>query len=87
MSAEGYSENFLVREGDLYTSAGTKIPVEDVAIDSTFRIESDSDPTHQSVIYALSCAKIGLKGTIVNSFGTYSEPEKDRLMQKLGAEV
>ncbi|MCB0420113.1 MAG: hypothetical protein KDD61_03905 [Bdellovibrionales bacterium] len=83
LKTEGYEDNLLIQNGTLRSESGQSLNVSDTAIDQTYRIEDDSDPTHQTVIYAVTCKNPNIKGIIINSFGPISEPEKDQIIEQL----
>ncbi len=53
----------------------------EVIIEATIRIEDDSDPNNQFILYGLRCAQNGPKGLVINGFGSQAEMEKDPLIQ------
>lgn len=53
-------------------------------IDRFFRIEGDdSSPNDSAILYAISSDKYGLKGTMVNAYGAYSNSISDEMLAKL----
>jgi hypothetical protein len=83
LKSDGYIDDLNIRKGSLYSSENYMLPIKNVRIDKTCRIEDDSDPTHQTVVYALSCEKPDVKGVLINSYGPYSEPDKDMLIDEI----
>jgi hypothetical protein len=47
-----------------------------------FRFEGDSDPADMTVVYALE-ANDGVKGTVIDAFGTYSNPKLSEFLRKV----
>lgn len=79
----GYKCNFTIKEGHLYYDEKNRIESDHIHLDNTFRIEDDSDPNSQTVIYAISSNLPDVKGVVVDSFGLYSDPEKIKFVQSL----
>ncbi len=82
LSAQGYTANLLVKDGHLF-SDHTELNLSKSQIDGTYRVESDSDPTHQSIIYSITCSDPPIKGVVVNSHGRLGDKEKHDLIEKL----
>ena len=77
---QGYTINFSVSEsGRLLSGDSEALPDSQVDVDSVYRIEDDSAPTSQAVIYAISLAS-GKKGVLVDSYGAQSDPAKDKFI-------
>jgi len=84
LKKQGYSEDFnLMEEGLGYRNGQYKITPEDFAVDEFYRFEGESDPGDESIVYAISSPKYGLKGVLVTAFGIYSETDTDKIMEKL----
>lgn len=89
LKSNGYNLDFRVDDkGCLaYSLPSSKnsgrLNATDAIIDSTHRIESDSDPTHQTVVYAISSKEENLKGVLINSFGPYSESDKNSIIEQI----
>lgn len=81
----GYTEDFNLCQYCLECREGEyKIFHDEFLIDKTFRFEGDdSSPESSSILYAISSSKNGLKGTLVNSFGIYSDDIADEMLFKL----
>ena len=47
---KGYTANLSVDHGDVKAGANQRLPLSCLKIDETYRIEDDSDPTHQNII-------------------------------------
>jgi quercetin dioxygenase-like cupin family protein len=56
---------------------------EEFVVDRHFRFEGPSDPGDEAVVYAISSEKHGLKGTLVNGYGIYSDATSDAMLQAL----
>ena len=70
----GFTAEFVIENGGLRV-AGTdrRLRPEEVSIRDYYRFEGTSDPSDESVIYAVE-ARDGTKGTLVDAFGTYADP-------------
>jgi hypothetical protein len=55
---------------------------DDFEVTEVYRFEGMTDPDDQSVLYALE-SKDGIKGTLVNGYGLYSDGATDELIAKL----
>lgn len=81
---EGYIEDFNLRQDCLECRNGQfKIFADEFKVDDYYRFEGPSDPADNSILYAISSDKYGLKGVLVNAYGIYSEPVVDEMMEKL----
>ncbi len=49
-------------------------------IENTFRFDVQSDPDDQSVLYAIHCKRLNIKGILLNSYGLYHEPETSKIL-------
>ena len=81
---QGYTEDFNLKWNKLDCSSGQcEILHDEFEIDEFHRFEENTDPSEQSVIYAISSKKYGLKGILINAYGVYAEPMTDELLAKL----
>ena len=81
---EGYVEDFNMKQNCLECRNGEyKVFARDFEIDEYFRFEGMSDPDDNSILYAISSKKYGLKGQLVNGYGIYSEEITDEMLEKL----
>lgn len=81
---EGYVEDFNLKENCIECQFGRyRIQHHEFEIDKFFRFEGETDPADESILYAISSEKYGLKGVLVNGFGIYSDPLADEMMKKL----
>ena len=55
-------------------------------IENTFRFDVQSDPDDQSVLYAVHCKKLNIKGILLNSYGLYHEPETSKILMNIQTE-
>ncbi len=52
-------------------------------IDEFYRFEGTSDPADMSIVYAISSEELGIKGLIVNAFGTYASGVVNKMVSRL----
>jgi hypothetical protein len=84
---EGFTEHFAVR-GDRLVGfeTGTLFAAEDVLIRGVERFEGISDPDDMSVLYAIE-SHSGIRGTLTDAFGVYSNPVVSDFMNKVESEL
>lgn len=85
LKAQGYVEDFNLKENCIECRSGQfKVFHNEFEIEKTFRFEEDdSSPENSSILYAISSEKYGLKGTMINSYGIYSDTIADEMLNKL----
>ncbi|MDP3556535.1 MAG: phosphoribosylpyrophosphate synthetase [Bacteroidota bacterium] len=84
LKKEGYTEDFNLRKNCIECRDGHyKIFHNEFVIDKYFRFEADTDPTEQSIIYAISSEKYNLKGILINGYGIYSDPITNEMLETL----
>lgn len=75
LKRRGFTHDFEIKEGKLYSlEADVALEPKDVAIVEYHRFEGESSAGDMSVVYAIESKK-GLKGTIVDAYGTYANAE------------
>ncbi len=52
-------------------------------IDEVYRFEGNSDPTDETIVYAISSEDGTVKGILVNAYGPYSDTASEELVSKL----
>ncbi len=70
---DGYTENMKVTRQGMYAGTSKKIygPGE-VRIADFYRFEGESDPADGAILYLIE-TNDGLKGTLVDAYGTYAD--------------
>lgn len=77
LKEEGYTHEFDVKEGKLIEPyIDISFDSIDIAVDNFYRFEGISDPSDSSILYAIT-TQSGLKGTLVDAYGTYSDEATD----------
>ena len=71
---DGFKEDFKATSGGLRSLSNDKLYAPDqVRVINSFRFEGFSDPDDNAVLYLLE-TNDGLKGTLVDAYGTYADP-------------
>jgi len=75
LEKDGYTESFSIVEGDLNClSCDKKYKPSEIKIVNFFRFEGETDPEDSSIMYVIEAAD-GMKGTIVDAYGAYADPD------------
>jgi hypothetical protein len=73
LCAQGYDSEFQITdEGLKYLKTGDVFQPGDIKIIEHQRFEGMSDPDDMAILYVIQ-TKSGLKGTVVDAFGTYGD--------------
>jgi len=84
LKKDGYDMDFNIREECIVCHENnTVLSPDDFEIDKVYRFEGESNPDDAAVVYAISSPTYGVKGTLVNGYGIYTDEGSDRLMKKL----
>ena len=86
LNARGYAVDFQIhaeQECLLCDIKDIQLSPEEFFIDETYRFEGNTDPGDEMVIYAISSEKYGIKGTVVNAFGIYSDSNVSKIVERL----
>jgi len=80
LTRRGFTEDFRVVDGRLRAiRVGETVRPEDLVIREYHRFEGVSDPDDMAIVYGVE-ARNGLRGTVVDAFGVYSDPALGALM-------
>jgi hypothetical protein len=80
LEQEGFTQHFTVRNHVLRsTDTGHTFGPRDIDIRQFARYEGVSDPDDMSIVYAIE-SHDGARGTLVDAFGTYSDPAVTEFM-------
>ncbi len=83
LEKRGYTHNFnLECDCIVCKSIDLKLNPEEFEITEYYRFEGESDPDDSEIVYAIT-SKDGVKGTLVNGYGIYSDDISDELLSKL----
>lgn len=84
LRSQGYTEDFNVAYNCLECRSGSiQLPPDEFQIDGFYRFEGQTDPADESIVYAISSGKHGLKGVLVNGFGISADEMASELLAKL----
>jgi hypothetical protein len=85
LQSEGYTEDFNQKIGLLKKLQATDhLQQNEYVIDKHFRFDECSDPSNQSIIYAITSNIDGTKGILVNGYGIYSEQRSNLILERMG---
>ena len=74
LAISGFVEHFGVRGGELRSfDSGRRFSPHQVVVREYHRFEGVSDPDDMAIVYAIE-GEGGVRGTLVDAFGTYSDP-------------
>jgi hypothetical protein len=80
----GYDHDFnVVEDSILVKQKDIRLSPEEFEIDEIYRFEGDSDPGDENIVYAISSKEHGLKGILVNAYGTYSDADSYKVISRL----
>lgn len=84
LKREGYTLDFNIRNENLVCLQNSiALSADDFEIDKVYRFEGESNPDDQSILYAISSLKAGVKGVLVNGYGISADAASDELITKL----
>jgi len=83
LKKRGYVADFATDTVCLYCGElDIRLNPEEFQVDEVYRFDGDSSPDDNSVVYAIS-SSAGVKGTLVDAYGTYSENLSFEMAKKL----
>ena len=81
LERRGFTEGFRIVDGRFRAiGTGETVRTEDLVIREFYRFEGMSDPDDMAIVYGIE-GKGGLKATVVDAFGVYSDPALSALLQ------
>jgi len=84
LKEQGYTEDFNLMENCIECrNENFKIFHDEFYVDKFFRFEDETNPSDQSILYAISSEKHHVKGLLVNGYGIYSDTIANEMMEKL----
>src|SRR5687768_13190663 len=79
----GYEEDLNLKSTCLECPAHKlQLYPQDFTIDEFYRFEGMSNPSDNSIVYAIS-SKAGIKGVLVDAYGVYAENLNDAMIRKI----
>ncbi|MBC7420658.1 MAG: hypothetical protein H7328_08015 [Bdellovibrio sp.] len=84
LQSGGYTENLVPGYDHLTCQSGkyTLYP-KDFFIDEIFRFENSSDPSDQSILYAITCDKHNIRGLYIESYGVYHDELSAAMLERI----
>ncbi|MCJ8208375.1 phosphoribosylpyrophosphate synthetase [Mucilaginibacter sp. RS28] len=83
LTAKGYQYNFNLNPESIYCSElNLSLSPGDFHVDGVFRFEGATDPEDNEILYAISSDE-GVKGLLVDAFGTYATALNADMIAKL----
>jgi hypothetical protein len=80
---DGYTDSFKVtRQGLFSTSKDKYYRPEEIHVINFYRFEGESDPGDMVIMYVIE-TNDGVKGTLVDAFGTYSDVSVSAFMKEV----
>lgn len=80
---DGYTDSFQVTRQGLYSAAKSRYyKPEEVKVINFYRFEGESDPGDMVIMYVIE-TNDGLKGTLIDAFGTYSDVSVSAFMKQV----
>lgn len=86
----GYTADFLVMmENDclICNEHSLSLSPEEFTIDELYRFEGMSDPSDESIVYAISSEKHNVKGIVINSYGADYGFRSSKLVEHLNKNI
>ena len=84
LKKDGYNFDFNMADDCIICDqTKTSLSPDDFQIDKFYRFEGDSNPDDESIVYAISSPKFGMKGVLVNGYGISADPASEKLIEKL----
>jgi hypothetical protein len=80
---DGYTDSFKVTRQGLHSTMKDKVYTPDqVRVINYYRFEGESDPADNSIMYVIETHD-GLKGTLIDAFGPYSDVAVTKFMDEV----
>jgi hypothetical protein len=84
LKARGFTLDFNLAKDSLHSSTqDITLQPDDFEIVELYRFEGPSDPADNSIVYAINSSKYGIKGTLTDAYGVYSDDLSEDLLKKL----
>ncbi len=83
LGRRGFTEGLRVIDGRFRAiGSGEPVRTEDLVIREVHRVEGVSDPDDMAIVYGIESRR-GLKATVVDAFGVYSDPALSALLDRV----
>ena len=83
LETRGFTTNFeFLNNTFCAVDSGKTFKAEELSILEHHRFEGVSDPDDESILYAIETSN-GIRGTIADAYGVYSNPELEAFMEKV----
>ena len=83
LTARGFTTNFeFLNNAFCAVESGRTFKAKDISILEHHRFEGASDPDDESIVYAIETID-GIRGTIADAYGVYSDPELEAFVEKV----
>ena len=79
----GYVIDFNLKENCIVCNGNSKYDAEQLEIVNVYRYEGDTDPADETVVYAIESKSGLIKGILVNGYGTSSDSQVSKTLEKL----
>lgn len=84
LQARGYTDDLTLHEECVICNgSNSTLKPEDFNIDEFHRFEGESNPSDESIVYAISSSKHNVKGVLVNAFGLGASTLNQAMVSKL----
>lgn len=84
LQKKGFTYDFNLRQDCIYCSSEQQsFQPHEFEIREVHRFEEMSDPSENAVVYAIESPGHGIKGTLVNAYGIYSDSFSGELIEKM----
>ena len=83
LARRGFTARFQVFDGGLRAAGGEEtMRPKDLVVREYYRFEGISDPDDMAILYAIESTR-GVRGTLADAFGVYSDPATSAVMQDI----
>ena len=83
LARRGFTARFQVFDGGLRAAGGEEtMRPKDLVVREYYRFEGISDPDDMAILYAIESTS-GVRGTLADAFGVYSDPATSAVMQDI----
>lgn len=84
LNEQGFTADFNLKSDCLsYNNGNGSLSPDDFEIEYYFRFEGDTDPGDEDIVYAIKSNTYGVKGVVINAFGTYADSISTEMLKKL----